>query len=179
MRTFIAIVILMAFISCPALTEAGKIPPIEAGIYTPDAPFETVKQSFYVRERERPLLSTILQADTSIAMFLIDLHQEVSTESIQAIRSVLPDASRELRRPPIATLEQSTRYYPASLYCWTSEREDQLEFFVDWADITTNARHTDSYVFVRRGTVWYFKEHGKDPPRQWTQTERYFQRACP
>ncbi|MTV40179.1 hypothetical protein [Duganella radicis] len=179
MRTVIAIVILMTLISHSALAEAEKIPTIEPGIYTPNAPFETVKQSFYVRERERPLLSTILEADTSIAVFLIDLNQAVSTESIQTIRSILPNASKQLRPPPVATFDQSTRYYSASLYCWKSESEGQLEFFVDWGDITTNARYTDSYIFVRRGTLWYFKEHGKIAPRHWIQSERYFQRACP
>ena len=161
------------------VTPEGKIPAIEQGIYTPSTPFENTKQSFYVRERERPLLSVISDADTSIALFLHDVTQAVSAESILTIRSVLPSARKQLRLPPLATFNKSSHYVYSSLYCWKSANMDQLEFFIDWADIATNARYTDSYIFVRRGTSWYFKDHGSVAPRQWIQTERYFQRTCP
>jgi len=179
MRSIVAIAILLAVL--PRLAPAGteKIPPIEPGIYTPSTPFENTKQSFYVRERERPLLSVISDADTSIALFLHDVMNAVSTESIQTIRSVLPDARERLCLPPLATFDTSTRYVHLSLYCWGSENKDQLQFFIDWGDVTTNARYTDSYIFVRNGTSWYFKDHGNVAPRQWIQKERYFQLTCP
>jgi hypothetical protein len=177
MRTVVAIAILLAFISHPVLAESEKIPAIELGIYHPDIPFENIKQRFYVRERERPLLSAISDADTSIALFLIDVSNAISMESIKTIRSVLPSAREQLRLPPVMTFDKSHRYVGSSLYCWKSENKDQLEFFIDWGDIT-NARYTDSYIFVRQGTSWYFKNHGSIAPRHWRQTERYFQLTC-
>lgn len=179
MRSFLAITILLVILPHLVSAETKKVPAIEQGIYTSDTPFENTKQSFYVRERERSLLSTISDADTSIALFLHDVVSAVSAESIQTIRLVLPVARQQLRLPPLATFDKSTRYVYLSVYCWKSENRDQLEFLIDWGDITTNARYTDSYVFIRSGPSWYFKNHGSVAPRQWIQTERYFQRTCP
>ncbi|MGZ4891561.1 MAG: hypothetical protein ACXV2B_04805, partial [Halobacteriota archaeon] len=61
----------------------------------------------------------------------------------------------------------------------SSTNENQLEFLVEWADPMTKLRYTDSYVFAKNGSSWYFQKHGSTAPRYWAQTERYFQRECP
>lgn len=168
MKIMMVIAMLAALTSYPTLAQTGNIPVIERDIYRPEPPFENTKKAFYVRESERPLLATITDASTSIAHFLLyirdpSLNKHTST----------------LRMPPTASHDQTQLYGASVLYCWKSEDKDHLEFLIDWGDITTNARYTDSYIFVRRGASWYFDRHGSTPPREWMQVERYFQRACP
>ncbi|MQA21574.1 hypothetical protein [Rugamonas rivuli] len=156
------------------MAQTRRLPAIEQGIYHPEPPFENIKQSFYIRERERPLLNLITDASTSIALFLIDAHNALPGTS-----KLLAETSGGLRLPPMATVDRTMRFVGTGLYCWQSKDDDHLEFLIEWADITTNARYTDSYVFARRGPGWHFEKHGSIPPWHWTQTERYFQRACP
>lgn len=154
----------------------ATLPIVEQSIYQPAPPFVDLKQAIYVRERERPLLRRITGASDAIVAFLIDLHDRKKTPA--DIRHVLPGSRSILRMPPQATSGQG-RFVDVLLYCWTSDRDDQLTFLIEWADVTTNARYTDSYVFVRQGTSWYFEKHGSVQPWRWTKTERYFQRSCP
>jgi hypothetical protein len=178
MKVRIAFAMLAALMLSACQTHTGRIPVGESGIYTPQAPFENIKQSFYVRERERPLLGTIDDASTSIALFLIDVTHASSEQLVSTIHRVLPEARDRLRLPPAAAFDPTLRYVGMRLYCWQSKETDRLEFLIEWADMS-NARYTDSYVFVRRGSAWYFDRHGSTPPWHWTQTERYFQRSCP
>jgi hypothetical protein len=164
-----------------AATE--PIPKIEQSIYKPAPPFATLKAVIYVRERERPLLPLIEDASTSLVQFLLDIFAYDNDISAD-IPYVLPEAHNRLRLPPLATLpgrkaNVRNRYVDSALYCWRSDNPDQLRFLIDWADLTTKARYTDSYVFVRRGTAWYFEKHDTIPPWHWTQTQRYFQPMCP
>jgi hypothetical protein len=179
MKPRVVFVALTIFVSQANLAQAGKIPAIEQGIYQSAPPFENIKQSFYVRERERPLLDLITDASTSLARFLIGSHNMSSAKPASAMPHVLADAQGGLRLPPMATTGGNGRYVGLVVYCWKSKEKDHLEFLIEWADITTNARYTDSYVFVRRGPSWYFEKHGSIPPWHWTQTEPYFQRTCP
>lgn len=167
----------IALLSIPAwAAPRAALPVIEQSIYQPAPPFVDLKQAIYVRERERPLLPRIAGASDAIVAFLIDMHD--SKKSPTSIRHVLPTSQSLLRMPPQATFGQG-RYVHAMLYCWTSDRDDQLAFLIEWADVTTKARYTDSYVFVRRDATWYFEKHGTIKPLRWTKTARYFQRACP
>lgn len=158
------------------------IPKIEQSIYKPAPPFENLKAAIYVRERERPLLPLIDDAGTSIVGFLLDIFAYGS-----GIRSdmphVLPEARDRLRLPPPSTTPNAAntqrRFIDSAAYCWRSDNPDQLRFLIDWADITTKARYTDSYVFVRRGAAWYFERHDSVAPWHWVQTQRYFQLSCP
>lgn len=179
MKPTVVFVALTIFVSQANLAQAGKIPAIEQGIYRPAPPFENIKQSFYVRERERPLLDLTTDASTSLARFLIDAHNMSPSKPASAMPHVLAEAQGGLRLPPMATTGGNGRYVGLVVYCWKSKEKDHLEFLIEWGDITTNARYTDSYVFVRRGPSWYFEKHGSIPPWHWAQTERYFQRACP
>lgn len=167
---------------CSAVASSEPVPKIEQDIYRPAPPFENLKAAIYVRERERPLLPLIEDASTSIVGFLLDVFAYGS-----GIRSdlphVLPEARARLRLPPPATTpgagNTQRRFIHSSVYCWHSDNRDQLRFLIDWADVVTKARYTDSYVFVRRGTVWYFEKHDTITPRHWMQTRRYFQLGCP
>lgn len=169
---------MLALMTTQACTSATVTrPAIEPGIYEAAAPFVDIKQSFYVRERERPLLADIAGASDAIVLFLIDMHN--AGGSAPRIRQVEDGARGALRLPPSATRPAPGRYVDTALYCWESDHPGQLKVVIEWGDIVTKARYTDSYVFVRRGTSWYFARHGSYAPWHWTQTERYFQRACP
>jgi hypothetical protein len=182
MKRHFAIAVCAALTWHTALTAAEPVPKIEQGIYKPVPPFENIKQAIYVRERERPLLPLIEDASTSIAVFLLDMFAYGS--GIRAdVRFVLPEARDRLRLPPPAsasgTANAQGRFIDSAVYCWRSDNPDQLRFLIEWADPTTKARYTDSYVFVRRGATWYFEKHDTIAPWTWTQTRRYFQRSCP
>ena len=159
-----------------ACTSNARTPPsIDQTIYRPAPPFVDLKQSIYVHERERPLLPLVTDASDSLIPFLIDMYNGVA---VADIRQVMDKSRSLLRLPPHATFGHS-RFVNTKVYCWTSDNEKQLEFLIEWADITTNARYTDSYVFIRHAGSWYFEKHGSVAPWRWTQTERYFQRECP
>jgi hypothetical protein len=111
-QIFIALAIGVLAASC---ASASKFPEIEKGIYQPTQPFENIKQVFYVRERERPLLNLITDASTSIARFLTDTH----------------NAELGLRLPPMATTGGNGRYAGSVAYCWKSEEKDHLEFLIE------------------------------------------------
>jgi hypothetical protein len=175
MKIRFAFAILAICISSASLAQPARIPAIEQSIYRPEAPFENIKKSFYVRESERPLLDNIADASTSIARFLIAT-LDASTDTIHSVRA---ETQERLRLPPTSTSDGALRYVGMLVYCWTSSESDQLEFLIEWADITTNARYTDSYVFVLQEDKWLFDRHGSTPPWHWGQTERYFQRNCP
>ena len=176
MKTYF-IAAIIAIFSLQACTSGGVARPvIEQGIYHPTPPSVEIKQRIYVRERERPLLPRINDASDSIVQFLLDMHLPKKTAAAD-VRHVLDGSRSILRLPPPATLQG--RYVGMMVYCWESESEDQLKFLVEWADVTTMARYTDSYVFVQRGSSWYFEKHGGVTPWHWTKVEPYFQRNCP
>ena len=162
--------------ACPA--DATTLPVVEQGIYHPAPPLVDLKQSIYVRERERPLLQHITNASDAIIQFLMDLYN-AKGNTTAGIRHVMNESGSVPRLPPFATSPVQSRFVFMRLYCWESDSEDQLKFLVEWADATTKTRYTDSYVFVRRESSWYFEKHGSVAPWYWTQTERYFQRECP
>ncbi|MCC2973317.1 hypothetical protein [Massilia sp. IC2-476] len=166
-------------LACVLMQACGigaNTPRIEQSIYRPAPPWIGLKQGFYVREHERPLLPSIASASDSIATFLLDLHHP-DKKTLGSIRQVLDESRPLLRLPPHASGRRE-RYIAILLYCWQSEGENQLSFLVEWADVTM-ARYTDSYVFVRRGASWYFEGHGNIAPWHWIQVQRYFQRTCP
>ena len=177
MKTQLASLAIALFLTQACTTIATTRPRIEQGIYHPTPPFVDLKQRIYVRERERPLLPSITNASNSIIPFLTDMRNP--QRNTAGIRHVLNGSQAVLRLPPPATFSTQHRFVPMTLYCWESVHEDQLKFLVEWADVTTMARYTDSYVFVRRGSSWYFEKHGSVAPWHWMQVERYFQRECP
>ncbi|WP_404531461.1 hypothetical protein [Massilia sp. TN1-12] len=173
-----AVALFLAVLFRCTTAEAVTVPVIEQGIYRPAPPFVDLKQSIYVRERERPVLGMVTDASTSIVRYLL----EVFASTLHAgapMPHVLPEARAAMRLPPLVSTGGPGRYVAMTLYCWTSDPDTRLSFLIEWADITTNARYTDSYVFERRGGTWFFAGHGNIRPWHWTQTERYFQRACP
>jgi hypothetical protein len=158
--------------------QPSRIPVIEQGIYHPVPPFVELKRAIYVRERERRFLPQITDASDSIVQFFLDIDNP-NGSTVFNVRHVMDGSGAILRLPPLATAPVKGRYVFMTLFCWSSDNEDQLEFLAEWADPATKLRYTDSYVFVRRGSSWDFHEHGSVAPRYWTQTTRYFQRECP
>jgi hypothetical protein len=133
MKAHLVSVAIAIFLTQACTTNASKLPAIEQSIYHPVPPLVDLKQSIYVRERERPLLRNITNASEAIIRFLMDVRD-------------------------------AKGFVFMTLYCWKSDNEDQLKFLVEWADVTTKARYTDSYVFARRGSSWYFEKHGGVAP---------------
>ncbi|VXC71260.1 hypothetical protein [Massilia sp. 9I] len=168
--------IIIAILSLPACTSIAAYPVIEQSIYRPLPLAVAVKQRFYVRERERPLLPTIESASNAIVRFLLDVSHPFKG-AVADVRPVLEESRPLLRLPPARSMGPG-RYVGMLVYCWESEGSDRLRFLVEWADVT-RARYTDSYVFVRRGSSWYFEKHGAIEPWHWTQTQLWFQRECP
>jgi hypothetical protein len=158
--------------------QPSRMPVIEQGIYHPVPPFVDLKQAIYVRERERWLLPRITEASDSIVLFLLDIDNPNGSTAFN-VRHVMDESRAILRLPPLATSPAKGRYVFLTLFCWSSENEDQLEFLAEWADPVTKHRYTDSYIFVRHGSSWDFQKHGSAARRYWTQTTRYFQRECP
>lgn len=178
MKIHIAALGLTTFLLQPCAAQASKIPMIEQGIYRPAPPFVDLKQSIYVRERERWMLPRITDASDSIVLFLLDIDHPNGSSAFN-VRHVMDESRGILRLPPLATSPIKGRYVFMTLYCWSSDNEDQLGFVVEWGDPITKLRYTDSYIFARRGSSWDFQKHGSAAPRYWTQTKRYFQRECP
>lgn len=176
MKLHLTLAAIAIFLMQPYATNARTLPSIEQSIYQPTPPFVDLKQSIYVRESERRLLPLISSASDSIIPFLIDMHD--SKKTVASIRQVIEQSRSMLRVPPQATFGQG-RFVDMMVYCWTSDNEDQLKFLIEWADLTTKARYTDSYVFIRHGGSWFFEKHGTVAPSRWTQTQRYFRRGCP
>jgi hypothetical protein len=178
MKTYLAALAITIFLLQACSAQTPKIPLIEQDIYHPVPPFVNQKQSIYVRERERWLLPRITDASNSIVLFLLDM-DNAKGDTAADVRYVMDESHAVLRLPPAATFPSQDRYVFMTLYCWSSRNENQLGFLVEWADPITKARYTDSYVFVKNGSSWYFQKHGSVEPRYWEQTERYFQRECP
>lgn len=178
MKTNIAALLIPMFLLDACAARPHEIPKIEPGIYHPVAPFVNQKQSFYVREREKWLLPRITDASNSIVLFLLGIDNANGSTAFN-IRHVMDESRTILRLPPFATYPVKQRYVFMTLFCWSSDKDDELEFFAEWADPINKLRYTDSYVFARHGSSWDFKKHGSAPPRYWTQTTRYFQRECP
>lgn len=178
MKTQLASVAIAIFLTQGCTTIGTTRPVIEQGIYRPKPPFVDLKQQIYVRERERLLLPRITNASNSIIQFILDMYNP-KVKTVGDMWHVLTGSQAVLRLPPPATSSTQGRFVAMSLYCWESDNEDQLKFFVEWADIGTMARYTDSYVFVRRGSFWYFEKHGSVAPWHWTKAKGYFQRQCP
>jgi hypothetical protein len=178
MKIHIAALWLSTFLLQACAAQASKIPLIEQGIYHPAPPFVDLKQSIYVRERERWLLPRITDASDSIVRFLLDINNPNGSSAFN-VRHVMDESRKILRLPPLATSPLKGRYVFRTLFCWSSDNRDQLGFLVEWADPTTKLRYTDSYVFARHGSSWDFQKHGSAAPRYWTQTIRYVQRECP
>lgn len=176
MKTHLVSVAIAIFLTQACAISPTTRPLIEQGIYHPTPPLVDLKQRFYVRERERPLLPRITNASDFIVQFLLDINHPKMT-TVADIRHVLDESRSILRLPPPASSGRR-RFVNMMLYCWESNNEDQLRFLVEWADVTTMARYTDSYVFVRRGSSWYFEKHGSVAPWYWTQVKPYFQREC-
>jgi len=168
--------ITISLLSLPACTSFATRPLIEQSIYRPTPPAVAIKQRFYVRERERPLLPLIDSASNAIVQFLLDVSHPFKGK-VADIRPVLEEARPLLRLPPARSMGKG-RFVSMMVYCWESEGDDRLRFLVEWADLT-RARYTDSYVFVRRGSSWYFEKHGATRPWHWTQEQLWFQRECP
>lgn len=178
MKTHIAALGFTILLLQACSAQPSSIPVIEQGIYHPLPPFVDLKQSIYVRERERWLLPRITDASNAIVLFLLDIDNP-NGSTASNVRHVTDESRAILRLPPPATSPVKGRYVFLTLFCWSSDNKDQLGFFVEWGDPVTKLRYTDSYIFARQGSTWNFQKHGSAAPRYWTQTTRYFQRECP
>lgn len=162
--TFVALAV-CACAGIPRLLNPGAAPlsSTQRNGFIAEEPLKFIKQAFLVADHEKPIVGTIRDASTSIASFANEVMATHADPSRSALVHVLPAAKETLRLPPEAS-NGTDRYVFSRFYCWKLADPSQLQLQIEWADVTTPQRYTDSYVFVKSGTRWYFSHHGDLAP---------------
>ena len=142
-----------------------------------EAPFKFIKDGFIVKDNEKKIVAEIKSASTSIALFAMELRTVTANSSKDSLKHVLPDSREQLRLLPEAS-NGTDRYVYSTFYCWKLIAPDQLQVQIEWDDITTPQRYTDSYVFLRKGSEWYFSRHGDLVPFRYSLKGYEFKRPC-
>lgn len=145
--------------------------------FVAEEPLKYIKLAFAVKDTEKPIVGTIMDASNSIASFTKEVMASHANPSRSALTHVLPEARQQLRLPPEAS-NGTDRYVYSQFYCWKVIGKDQLQVQIEWADITTPQRYTDSYVFTKKGTAWYFSHHGNLAPFRYALAGYDFKRPC-
>jgi hypothetical protein len=145
--------------------------------FVAEEPFKFIKQGFLVKKNEKEIVEVIKNASTSIALFAKELMATKENSSRDSLKHVLPESREQLRLLPDAT-NGKDKYVYSSFYCWNLIDPDQLQVQIEWGDITTPQRYTDSYVFLRKGSEWYFSRHGDLIPFRYSLKGYEFKRPC-
>lgn len=140
-------------------------------------PLRHIKLSFAVEDSEKDIIHTITDASTSIAFFAKEVLATHGTTSRESMTYVAKDKRDSLRLPPEAS-NGTDRYVYSNFYCWKLLNPTRLQVNIEWADITTPARYTDSYVFEKIGSKWIFVEHGDLEPFRYQLSGYQFKRPC-
>jgi hypothetical protein len=138
----------------------------------------SLKERFLIVDSERQLSSVINSASDSITWFIREIIDTPVSSRPDRMRYAFPEAVATLRLPPIAS-DGRGRFIVSAIYCWKIEKKIKLEFLIEWADITTNRRYTDSYVMQRSGEKWLFAGHGTVKPWNSFQSGLRGLRKCP
>ncbi|MFZ6687642.1 hypothetical protein ACO0K0_07845 [Undibacterium sp. SXout11W] len=145
--------------------------------FVAEKPFIYIKQAFLVQDNEKEIVEEIRSASTSIALFTRELMATTANSSKDSLKHVLPDSREQLRLLPEAS-NGTDRYIFSVFYCWKLIAPDQLQVQIEWGDITTPQQYTDSYVFLRKGSEWYFSRHGDLVPFRYSLKGYEFKRPC-
>lgn len=159
-------------------TPAGPTSIAERNGFLLQEPLMHIKRGFLVAADERVIVGEINDASTSIASFIQEIFELKLGRSRDSLKHVLPEARQTLRLPPVDSRGEPDRYVAMLFYCWKSIDSDRLQVRIEWSDVTTSNRYTDSYVFRKSGPAWYFEQHGDFQPIHWLPKQRYFTRAC-
>jgi hypothetical protein len=141
-------------------------------------PLLHIKLGFAVEDSEKNIVEVIKDASTSIAFFSKEIAGTHGTDSKKSITYIVPEARDALRLPPEAT-NGTDRYVAMNFYCWKLLNPTKLQVNIEWADITTPRRYTDSYVFEKAGDKWLLLEHGNMEPFRYELVGYQFKRPCP
>jgi hypothetical protein len=145
--------------------------------FVAEKPFKFIKQAFLVKEDEKKIVEEIKNGSTSIALFAMELMAIKTNSPRDSLKHVLPESGEQLRLLPEAS-NGIDRYVYSSFYCWKLIDPNQLQVQIEWGDITTPQRYTDSYVFLRKGSQWYFSRHGDLIPFRYSLKGYEFKRPC-
>lgn len=145
--------------------------------FVAEKPFKFIKEAFLVQDNEKKIVEEIKSASTSVALFTQELMATKANSSKDSLKHALPDSREQLRLLPEATNGRDLYIYSV-FYCWKLIDPDQLQVQIEWADITTPQRYTDSYVFLRKGSQWYFSRHGDLSPFRYSLKGYEFKRPC-
>ena len=160
-----------------AMNNAEAQSETERNGFVAEAPFKFIKDGFIVKDNEKKIVAEIRSASTSIALFAMELRTVTANSSKDSLKHVLPDSREQLRLLPEAS-NGTDRYVYSTFYCWKLIAPDQLQVQIEWDDITTPQRYTDSYVFLRKGSEWYFSRHGDLVPFRYSLKGYEFKHPC-
>jgi hypothetical protein len=166
MKKFFSVYALSIFffgVSMTGMNNAEAQSETERNGFVAEKPFKFIKQAFLVKDNEKKIVAEIRSASTSIALFTMELMTAKANSPKDSLKHALPDSREQLRLLPEAS-NGKDRYVYSTFYCWKLIDPDQLQVQIEWADITTPQRYTDSYVFLRKGSEWYFSRHGDLTP---------------
>ncbi|MBC3863052.1 hypothetical protein H8K32_13150 [Undibacterium jejuense] len=164
-------------VSMTAMNNAEAQSVSERNGFIAENPFIFIKRAFLVRDNEKEIVEEIESASTSIARFAMELMETKANSSKDSLKQVLPGSREQLRLLPEATNGRDLYIYSV-FYCWKLIDPDQLQVQIEWGDITTPQRYTDSYVFLRKGSEWYFSRHGDLIPFRYSLKGYEFKRPC-
>jgi len=180
MKQFFSVCIIFLFFfggSTTWMNDAEAQSVSERNGFNAEAPFVFIKRAFLVQDNEKKMVEEIRSASTSIALFAMELMATTANSSKDSLKHALPDSREQLRLLPEASNGRD-RYIFSTFYCWKLIAPDQLQVQIEWADITTPQRYTDSYVFLRKGSEWYFSRHGDLIPFRYSLKGYEFKRPC-
>ncbi|MFZ6754026.1 hypothetical protein ACO0KY_11715 [Undibacterium sp. Dicai25W] len=164
-------------VSMTAMNNAEAQSETQRNGFFAEEPFKFIKQGFLVKDNEKKIVAEIKSASTSIALFAMELRTVTANSSKDSLKHVLPDSREQLRLLPEAS-NGTDRYVYSTFYCWKLIAPDQLQVQIEWDDITTPQRYTDSYVFLRKGSEWYFSRHGDLVPFRYSLKGYEFKHPC-
>lgn len=152
---------------------------IGLGGFIVSPPLAYVKQHFITAEHDRPVIHLVNSASTSIAVFANSVYDHLPNALLSNIKRVLPGSQQRLRLPPSNKFDSNRRYIYMAFYCWQAVGVDRLQFLIEWADLQTKDRYTDSYIFVKSRSEWYFESHGQIAPWRSPPMKPNQLRQCP
>jgi hypothetical protein len=175
----------IALISCA--NRPTSLSETERNGFIAKEPLKYIKLAFSVKQDESNIVGVIDDASTSIASFTKEvaelqseyLHRNFPSNkySRDELKYVLPEARNTLRLPPKASTGQDGYVY-SNFFCWKLLAPGVLQTNIEWGDITTPKRFTDSYIFKKIGSKWYFERHGDMMPFTYDAVGYFTVRPC-
>lgn len=156
----LALIVIVGIFSMTDSRSVGlQTSTIENGFRFED-PLLYIKDAFVVTEKEKPIVSIINEASTSIAYFAKEIAGLHYDPSLETLHHVLPESRTSLRLPPKNSPGLAGRYVNTRFYCWKLIDSAHLQVNIEWGDAGSSKRYIDSYVFKNVNSTWFFEKHG-------------------